>query len=658
MQKAHDASYNNYWENLPSVQTPIIAAQLNRNEQTVDEIDDRVITLDTNKADQSDLDDAVKSVTLTAGTFEIEHFDGTINTYDTDLNVIPKSYDFIDNPNDAHYKNLAIILANGSVDYADMTGVITENDFTTSGTINYAISTSGSVSFDIVDYSITDTKMQPNYLSDITAQAGIATNAATASANSKKDSEAWAVGTRDGVPVGPTDPTYNNNAQYYATHGAGSSLVGMTDVDVSTVSNGQIIRYNSSTTMWENADETTGLLPHLIILSETGSRVTVNKTGIPTIYATETSTGHYECDVPSFGTYTIDAILGGDDAQVSLNVDAVKVFTVDDSHFYADITVTYPTGATVSCSKSGETTMYATGSPYTFTVHATGTWTLTCVKGGITKTTTVSITTSGQTESYNFTPTGSTVTPTDDVETLLLCAGVWDSTLTTISAVISDASTLSAVIASNNAVDYLVRSTIWVSDFCSDSTAMSYIGLNNYCANTLLTDADWLDAIVNSTYKESVLNVKVPAMTDATHPSGEVISSGQYTNYYGYKAFDGTNSHQSDSWLTGGVSNVYIGYIFVNQTKVVNVYIENRTLAGGDTSVCEIKTFKIQGSNDGTTWVDITDVLTNVSGELVGTYFIFDNNNYYSGYRVFVLSSYNSSYVGAGKIQFYGREDV
>ena len=103
MQKAHDATYNNYWENLPSVQTPIIAAQLNRNEQTVDEIDDRVITLDTNKADQSDLDDAVKSVTLTAGTFEIEHFDGTINTYDTDLDVIPKSYDFIDNPNDAHY---------------------------------------------------------------------------------------------------------------------------------------------------------------------------------------------------------------------------------------------------------------------------------------------------------------------------------------------------------------------------------------------------------------------------------------------------------------------------------------------------------------------------------------------------------------------------
>lgn len=653
MQKAHDATYNNYWENLPSVQTPIIAAQLNRNEQTVDEIDDRVITLDTNKADQSDLDDAVKNVTLTAGTFEIEHFDGTITTYDTDLDVIPKSYDFIENPNDAHYKNLAITLANGSVDYTDMTGVITENDFTTSGTINYAISTSGSLSFDIADYSITDTKMQPNYLSDITAQAGIATNAATASANSKKDSEAWAVGTRDGVPVGPTDPTYNNNAQYYATHGAGSSLAGMTDVDVSTVSNGQIIRYNSLTTMWENADETTGLLPHLIILSETGSTVTVNKTGIPTIYATETSTGHYECDVPSFGTYTIDAILGGDDAQVSINVDAVKVYTIDDSHFHADITVTYPTGATVSCSKSGETTMYATGSPYTFTVHASGTWTLTCVKGGITKTTTVSITTSGQTESYNFTPTGSTVTPTDDVETLLLCAGVWDSTLITISAVISDVSTLSAVIASNNAVDYLVRSTTWVSDFCSDSTAMSYIGLNNYCANTLLGDEVWLTAIANSSYVDTVLNVKVPTMTSATAPSGQVICGSQNTSYPAWQAFGNASARwvANQTASAGGSKSDWIGYVFTESKVIKSISILLMTNL-------PITAYTIKASNDGVTYTDIKSGTSLSDADSV----TFLNDTAYKYWRLDCTQKNNTGgNAGLPQIyvlQFYGRDDV
>ena len=643
MQKAHDASYNNYWKNLPNVETPIIAAQLNRNEQTVDELDDRIITLDTDKANQSDLENAIDNITLTDGTFEIEHFDGTITTYDTDLDVIPKTYDFIDNPNDAHYKNLAVTLANNTTDYTDMTSVITKNDFNTSSTIQYAVSTSGTVSFEVVDYSITDNKMQPNYLNDITAQAGIATNAASASATSKENSEAWAVGTRNGVPVGPTDPTYQNNAQYYATHGAGSSLAGMTDVDIATVSNGQIIRYNSSTTMWENADETTGLLPHLIILSETGSTVTVSKTGIPTIYATETSTGHFECDVPSFGTYTIDAILGGDDAQVSLNVDAVKVYTVDDSHFHADITVTYPTGATVSCSKAGETTMYATGSPYTFTVHTSGTWTLTCVKGGITKTTTVSITSSGQEESYNFTPTGSTITPTDDVETLCICGGVWDSTITSIADLLADSADLSTVIASNNAMDYLVRSTTFASSMTADSTAMSYIGLNNYASNTLLSDATWKNAIGNSTYFESVLNAKVPPMTSNNAPSGTCSASTEGIGQEAYKAFDGTTNFWNS---TQANAPVWLQYEFANNTKVYFAEVQFTAYASSST-------VKIQKSDS----TDISDSVI-ISGTTKTK--IPVNGGDWKAYRMYVSAqSKSSSYAGVCQmLQFYGRVDV
>ena len=35
------------------------------------------------------------------------------------------------------------------------------------------------------------------------------------------DAEAWAVGTRDGVPVSSTDPTYHNNAKYYGDNTIG-----------------------------------------------------------------------------------------------------------------------------------------------------------------------------------------------------------------------------------------------------------------------------------------------------------------------------------------------------------------------------------------------------------------------------------------------------
>lgn len=49
-----------------------------------------------------------------------------------------------------------------------------------------------------------------------TTQAGIATTAATTAASKASDSEAWAVGQRDGEDVPDTDDTYHNNAKYYA----------------------------------------------------------------------------------------------------------------------------------------------------------------------------------------------------------------------------------------------------------------------------------------------------------------------------------------------------------------------------------------------------------------------------------------------------------
>lgn len=50
------------------------------------------------------------------------------------------------------------------------------------------------------------------------AEAGAVTakEASEAAAATSQDAEAWAVGTRGGVPVGPTEPQYENNAEYYA----------------------------------------------------------------------------------------------------------------------------------------------------------------------------------------------------------------------------------------------------------------------------------------------------------------------------------------------------------------------------------------------------------------------------------------------------------
>lgn len=50
-----------------------------------------------------------------------------------------------------------------------------------------------------------------------------------AAEDSAEDAEAWAVGQRGGVDVPDTDPTWHNNAKYYAEHGGGGGGGGTTD---------------------------------------------------------------------------------------------------------------------------------------------------------------------------------------------------------------------------------------------------------------------------------------------------------------------------------------------------------------------------------------------------------------------------------------------
>lgn len=117
----------------------------------------------------------------------------------------------------------------------------------------------------------------------------------SAAAQSEEDAEAWANGTRNGVPVTSGDAAYHNNAKYWAGEvaGAANDMVGATsstagvhglvpapaagdntkflggdgtwknvpeklnalgDVTLTTPANGQVIRYNSTSHKWENVN--------------------------------------------------------------------------------------------------------------------------------------------------------------------------------------------------------------------------------------------------------------------------------------------------------------------------------------------------------------------------------------------------------------------
>ena len=301
------------------------------------------------------------------------------------------------------------------------------------------------------------------------------------------NSEAWAKGTRNGIPVLPDDPTYENNAKYWAEH-VQPSVETLTDVYLKDLANGQILKYNSTTEQWENADESGGgasalsqltdvkivlpsngqilkynsvtgkwengtgggggILPHLVILSDAGSTVTVTyPDGVTTVTATQTpgSTTQWECDVTEFGTYTIDAVINGDDAQISVAVDTVKIYTIHDEHYFSTLSVYAPVGSQLLVTGGGET-YTGTGaglSAATFTLHKASTeYTIRATVDGVNKTTTVTTSaTSGQSVSatiqygtinltFDDEFRSSTITCTDGITTITKTAPSSGNTMT------------------------------------------------------------------------------------------------------------------------------------------------------------------------------------------------------------------------------------
>ena len=217
MQKAHDASKNNFWRNFPNINTPITQDELNRNETTVDVIDDRVIALDSSKANQTDMLQAVRSIGYTAatGTFRITFFNGTYIDIDTDIEKIAINFDYDDDPTSPNYQKIIITLQDGTKKYIDLSALITEYEFKSSQTIQTIVS-GGEVSFEIINGSVTEDKLEPNFLANCRIEVALAEGYA-------EDSEAWAVGQRQGVDVPDTDETYQNNSKWYAQQSSNSA---------------------------------------------------------------------------------------------------------------------------------------------------------------------------------------------------------------------------------------------------------------------------------------------------------------------------------------------------------------------------------------------------------------------------------------------------
>lgn len=172
------------WQNEPSTATALGATNLNRMDVALNTIDDRVVGMDTSKANQSTVNTVVQSITYneSTGVMTITKVNGTSTTIDTKLEKLAVNFSY--NPTT---QQLDITLDDGTVQHVDLSALITQYEFMDTDTVSFSVQPDGKIKASIIPGSITGSMLQPNYLADIIVQANIATTQAGVATNAAED---------------------------------------------------------------------------------------------------------------------------------------------------------------------------------------------------------------------------------------------------------------------------------------------------------------------------------------------------------------------------------------------------------------------------------------------------------------------------------------
>ena len=189
----------------------------------------------------------------------------------------------------------------------------------------------------------------------------------------------------------------------------------------------------------------------------------------------------------------------------------------------------------------------------------------------------------------------------------------------------------------------------------ASKNAMKWIGLRDYICDKLLADAETKANLLASDHWRYILKDGVPYMTSSTSPYGEVETTAPaMAPYYAYKVFSAPPNQEKDSWAAP-VGEQRIGYRFITPICVKRVALTNR-VQGGTANRC-VKDFVLVASNDGKTWDELGRFTgKNYEGTEAHTdHFDLKNDKYYLHYALRILSSHDATYVGIGRLNFYGR---
>lgn len=197
------------WKNYPNTSTAINETNLNRMDKAIDDLDNRVIEQDSTKANQTTVNNMVKNWTMdeTTGVITVEKQDGSKIMFDLNIEKIPVNFEL--SPSGI----LTMTTSDGTQFTANIGSMIPVLTFNESDQIAVSVSGTGinkTYSFSIKDNSITENKLQPNFLADIKVQSASASLSASNAETSATQAQSYAVG-----GTGTRDNENTDNAKYY-----------------------------------------------------------------------------------------------------------------------------------------------------------------------------------------------------------------------------------------------------------------------------------------------------------------------------------------------------------------------------------------------------------------------------------------------------------
>lgn len=192
------------WENYPSENTAVNESNLNKMDSALNEIDTRVVEHDTTKANVASLNNLIDDWVIdeTTGVITIHKVSGEQIIFDLNIEKVPVGFSMTDDG------TLVMTTDDGTEFTANIGSMIPVLTFNDSDQIAVAVSGEGvnkSYTFTIKTGSISEDKLQPNFLADCRLQAGNAQTSANASEYYSEEAKRYADEAKGSAELANTD---------------------------------------------------------------------------------------------------------------------------------------------------------------------------------------------------------------------------------------------------------------------------------------------------------------------------------------------------------------------------------------------------------------------------------------------------------------------